>query len=329
MLLRIEASWWMTRLSFAWAPMLVPIGWFAAVGAHDYGRLVLTMVSLGCAGGTVTVLNDIFDRHKDAVTAPELPLASGLVSVTQAVATGGVLTCGFLAFLALASASVGAFVSATAVGAAAGGLIGAYSATKWHPVVAPMLAATVYAGVPFISWCAAGGGDPQPLLEVLAYAVCFGLATNIYTGAQDMDKDPDVGNSSIAVRLGMRLAFLLAGGLDAAAIVCVLLAALYLKRGDVGGVVALISLGVIAGSHVAAHRRGRGVRAGKRAEWVTLTSSVTLSRLVTQVAFVAIFSIPAAFGLASLLGLMLIGLIHGYKRRVVLGGLRRDLEAFG
>jgi 4-hydroxybenzoate polyprenyltransferase len=296
------------------------------VGVRDYVGLAAIVLALACAGGIATVLNDVFDREKDATTAPELPLPSGIVSLPLAAGALGALTCAFLAASAAASASPAAYAAAIAVSIAAGAAIGAYSGLKGHPALASMLAACGYASVPLLAWCAAGGGSAQPLLEVLAYAALFGLATNTYTGAQDMRRDPEVGNLSLAVTLGLRRAFLLAAGCDLLGVLCVLAAALYLGRTAVGVAGALFSLTLIGGSHVLAARTRRGADAAGRADWVQRTRFVTLARLVTQVAFLAVFSVAAAAVLTALLGTALAGLIVGYRRRVVLGELRRALQ---
>ena len=83
------------------------------------------------AGGVV--LNDVFDRHIDAVERPERPIPSGRVPASNAAAVGAALLAAGL--LAASRATRDALIVAAAIAA----LVILYDArTKRHPVVGPI-----------------------------------------------------------------------------------------------------------------------------------------------------------------------------------------------
>ena len=327
--LRLEAAFWLTRVGTVWAAMLAPAGWFAATGAEDFGGLALAMLAMACAGGIVGILNDVFDREKDRVTAPFLPIPAGLLTLPEALAAALALVGLFVIALGLASVSLAAYATALAAAAGAGLLVAAYSPAKRFTFAPMLLAATVYADIPFVVWCAAGGGGLQPLAEVLAYSVFFGLGTNTYTGMQDMDTDPEVGNSSLASSYGAARSYLLAAAFDLAAILCILLASLQIGRAEVGVPVALVCLVAIVGSQLLHRAAGGWSGEVVRARWARSAQTVTFTRVITQVGMIAVFSIPAAAVITGVLGALLVLLGRGYHRRIVLGGLRRQMTAAG
>src|SRR5262249_2677360 len=111
LLLRLEACWWMLRPpGFYVKSSIAAAGWFAATDHPGYARLVAIPVALGLAGGVVNVPNDVLDRKKDAVTAPELPLPSGIVTLPWALALLALLAFGVLVGVALATQSVPRFL---------------------------------------------------------------------------------------------------------------------------------------------------------------------------------------------------------------------------
>ncbi|HXW06768.1 MAG TPA: UbiA-like protein EboC [Vicinamibacterales bacterium] len=70
---------------------------FSIAGLQDAAELPWLLVATACLYGGGVVLNDVFDRHLDAVERPERPLPSGRVRVSTAAALGaGLLTGGVL-----------------------------------------------------------------------------------------------------------------------------------------------------------------------------------------------------------------------------------------
>ena len=71
---------------------------FAVAGLGNSGALPWLLVSTACLYAGGVVLNDVFDRHVDAVERPERPLPSGRVAASHAAALGaGLLAAGVLA----------------------------------------------------------------------------------------------------------------------------------------------------------------------------------------------------------------------------------------
>jgi len=108
------------------------------------------------AGGVV--LNDVFDRHVDAVERPERPIPSGRVPASHAATLGGVLLAAGV--VAAAQATRDALI----VGAAIAALVLLYDArTKRHAIAGPinmglcrglnlLLGVTAVAGAVWSSW---------------------------------------------------------------------------------------------------------------------------------------------------------------------------------
>ena len=85
-LLRVEAGWWMSRTFLSnlatWAAV---IGWVVAdPDLGSWGRMLALVVAIIALNGAMFIVNDILDADGDKVTAPYLPLPSGLLSLRQA-----------------------------------------------------------------------------------------------------------------------------------------------------------------------------------------------------------------------------------------------------
>ncbi|MQY03731.1 UbiA family prenyltransferase [Actinomadura macrotermitis] len=322
--LTFEALWWMTRIHLSNINM-----WPAVMGgvaaAHPLGvwRIVGLVVFTAAAGGALFIVNDILDADGDRVTAPYLPLPSGLVTVGQAWAATGAYFAAGIAALYLACGTPGRFGVAAGLTAATVVLSMAYSKVKDGGVVASVVISIPQTIPAVIAWYLAGGGRPWALALVVVYHLTACVSNNILAALRDVDLDPQVGNRTLPVRLGAARAFRLAAVVAYLALVPVAALSALLPSWT-GLPVAAVALVLMAGSHrrtlATFGEPGRG-RIQRMADMKVFKSG----EFVRHMAVVACFSVPAAAVTGAALYLMLWGGGRVYRARMINGGIRRSL----
>jgi len=325
-LLRLEGAWWMMRVS-VWMAIMVPAGSFAAADTPSPVELLAAVFATVLAGGLAVVMNDILDRKKDEVTAPELPLPSGVVTLAQALAFAAALTICTIGLWAVASTTLLGWVLALVISGFGGLLVVLYSFAKPFGLVGPLVGGLAYTTIPVAAWAAAGRGEGSYPIEIVGiYALLIGTGGIIHAAIRDVDTDGEVGNLTVAVRLGPRGALSLGTAFYLASTVCVAWAGIVDSRTAAGIALSVATILTILYAHLTAHRRMSGSAAG-RATRVNAMRPVTLSRLACHLAMIAIASplLAAAVGAVSLVVIPL--QIVGYRARIYRGGLKEALES--
>jgi 4-hydroxybenzoate polyprenyltransferase len=325
LLLRLEGSFWMMRVSWALdAPIIVPAGWMAASRAPGYD-MVAMMGAIGAGAAVTNILNDILDAEKDQLTGDtELLLANGVVSLTQAAATAAILALTLVGLLAVASADSTSFILALTAICLCVPLVGTYSYVKQNGLILPLVGGLVYAAIPFSTWLATGGGGDELLVvAVVGYALLFGLAAVILATLRDVDSEAAVGNRSIATRIGPAATLRLAACVDVIVHCCVIFVAAHQGRLAIGAPLAVASLVALLAAYRLAVRRQRSA-SGRHARTAAVRT-LNLLRFGSQLALLAIFSLPLALLVGAPIAFLVTMLIVGYERRVFGGGLRRAL----
>jgi 4-hydroxybenzoate polyprenyltransferase len=322
--LTVEACWWMMRPFFFISAVAVPAGWLAADDPPGEGRLLALTAALALAGGAVNVLNDILDADKDRRTAPELPIPSGLLTLTAATGLLGGLTLAVVGLFALGAPSLARLGAGLAVIGLGVTIVTAYSVLKSERLLAPLAAACAYASLAVTGWLVAGGGG-GPIAAVVACTLVFGVARNLLAAVRDVDADRSVGNESLAVRLGAPGTLRLAAALDVAAHACVVAVA-----APRAGALALAAIAASLAVTLLAYRRTFGLMRGaaNRAQRSRALWSAGLARWTSQFVLVGVLSVPV--GLATAAAACLLAALctpRAYERRLVGGALRRALEA--
>lgn len=320
--LRAEAAFWITRpVSITTAFIAIP-GWLAAESSTSTTRLVAMVAATMASRMAANVVNDLFDKDKDRVTAPWLPLPSGLLTVRQAMLVVGVLVGCMLVLLFVAAANSSRFflgVSGVIVGAL---VYSAYSFVKSYPVIAMAVTGFGYMCPPTIAWIVAGGGWSIELVVVLCYALVCGIAANVFSNIRDVDRDADVGNYSVAVRLGVERALLLSLTLEVVACLCIFGIAILRHRLIFGVVTGTVSIGLLTLAYLKSAKKLQ--LASSRTERMMLMGPIYLAR--NYVGLILMQSVP--IGCA-------VGLVHVvvrrapialYARRIQGGELRRALS---
>lgn len=323
--LHTEALWWMTRIHLS-NINIWPAVFGGIVATHPLRTTTMIELVLyaASAGGALFIVNDILDAKGDQVTAPYLPLPSGLVSIRQAWAgAAGFFLVGVIA-LVLACGSAARFGEAAGLTLATVGLSMAYSKVKDEGVVASLVISIPQTVPAVIGWRLAGGGRAWALVLVMASHVIACVCNNILAALRDVDLDPVVGNRTLPVRIGAAAAFRLAAATAYVAVAPILVLGLLVPGGWHGLAMAGAALVVLAASRrrtlAAFTQPGRG-RVQRMADMRTFKLGVYL----LHVAVAACFSLPAAVVAGALLYLMLRCGGWIYSRRLIGGGLRRSL----
>lgn len=317
----------MMRVSI-WMAIMVPAGSFAAGNEPSSLEIIAATAATVLAGGLAVVINDILDREKDELTAPELPLPSKVVTLRQAEVFAGILVGCIIGLWAVASVSLIGFAFALLVSGLGGALVVLYSVAKPYGLAAPVVGGCAYATIPAAAWFAAGGGDgPYPMGVVLLYAVLIGTGGIIHAAIRDVDTDGDVGNRTVAVRFGPERALDLGTIFYLGSTGAVLWAAAASSHLALGMVLTTAAGGAVLSAHHVAAKRQSDTQAFGRVKRVRAMRPATLSRLGCHVVFIALVSplLAAAIGVVSVALLPL--QIAGYRSRIYRGGLRQALEA--
>lgn len=326
-LLRAEAAWWMSRTFLSnlatWAAV---IGWVSAdPHLRSPGRMAALVVGIIALNGALFIVNDIIDADGDAVTAPYLPLPSGLLGTVQAWCAAG---AGFLAAglgIYLAAPDGARLAAATGLLLLAVLLSAVYSKAKAFGIWGSLTVAIPQSMPAFVGWLLAGGGPGGQAALMLAYLFLAGLSNNILAALRDVEKDPEAGNQTLAVRIGAPAAFRVAALVAVAALIPVLVLAVIRP-----GWWALLFAAAAAGIHASCYRRllrnfaeperGRTQRLADQRLW-------KLGEYIKHAGAVAAFNPLAGVISGIALYACLRGGYHLYNQRLVNGAIRRSLAA--
>jgi len=325
-LLRLEAAWWMSRTFLSnlttWAAL---VGWVAAdPDLTSWGRMAALLVAVTALNGAMFIINDLLDAEGDAVTAPYLPLPSGLLSRRQAwLAMGAGLLTAVLCVL-LAAPSAGRL--AVAAGLILLGTIpsAGYSKVKDLGIWGSLTVALPQCIAAVVAWVLAGGGPAGELLLVLAYLMLACVSNNILAALRDVEKDPEAGNRTLAVRLGAPRAFRAAALTGFAALAPVLVLAAVRP-----GWWALVFAGVGAAIHLFCYPRLLRSFADPERD---RTQRLADQRLWKLGEYVRHSSVVAAFNpvVGLVAGVVLYACLRGgyrvYNSRLVSGAIHRSLS---
>lgn len=321
--LRAEAVLWITRpVSITTAFIAIP-GWLAAKSSTSTTRLVAMVVAIMAGRMAANVVNDLFDKDKDRVTAPYLPLPSGLLTVRQAILVVGVLAGCMFALLFLAAAANWSRFFLGVGGVTVGALVySTYSFVKPYPVIALAVTGFVYMCPPTTAWIIAGGGWSIEFVVVLYYALMCGIAANVFSGIRDVGRDADVGNYSVAVRLGVKKALLLALTLESVACLCIFGISILRHCPIFGVLIGTVSIGLLTLTFLKSAEKIR--LASSRTERMILMGPIYLAR--NYIGIILVQSLPIGFAVGLVFVVVRRAPIALYARRIQRGELRRALS---
>jgi 4-hydroxybenzoate polyprenyltransferase and related prenyltransferases len=231
----------------------VVVGAVAMIAGGDgmtAARLAVSMTALQASIGT---LNDVVDAPRDAGHKPGKPIPAGLVSARLAVATvaaGGGVGVGLAIPSGWGTVTLALVVLAIGYGY---DLVFKGTAWSWLPfaVGIPLL--------PVYGWLGATGSLAGSFVVLLPVAVIAGAALAIANARADMERDATAGVDSVAIRLGLGLAW----AVNAVLLSCVVVAAIATLAASGASPVAsaaAIGAGLVIGLGVLVGRGGDRVR---------------------------------------------------------------------
>ncbi|MGH3937704.1 MAG: UbiA family prenyltransferase [Pseudonocardiaceae bacterium] len=325
-LLKCEAVWWMSRtLLTNLATWTMVMGWVVADPELDHGlRLAALYVAIVGMNGALFMINDILDAEGDAVTAPYLPLPSGLLTLRQTWIAVGVTAVAAIGSLALASGSTARF--GVNLGLVLSGIVLSmvYSKVKDHGLLGSITVAVPQSLPAVIAWVAAGGGAVGSLLLVLAYCLLASVSNNILAGLRDIDRDPEAGNRTLAVRIGAPAAFRVAAILGFTGMVPVVMLAMTVDSGWWAAPYLVVAAGIHALCYPRLIRCFAKPERGRTQRLADLRL-FKLGEYVRHSAVVAAFNPIAGLVTGVFLYTCLRGGYTMYNRRLVNGRISRSL----
>ena len=147
------------------------------------------------------VVNDIGDAKADRTSAPFLPIPSGMISKTMAMAEALLLGAVFLGCaIALAQSLVLTIVVLASVPAALGTMV-LYGRTKafWF---SPFLASVASSSFAAWAWILAGCGNVPAFMLLFGIASLHGIHANLRAQLRDIEGDQKAGTVTLAARIG-------------------------------------------------------------------------------------------------------------------------------
>jgi 4-hydroxybenzoate polyprenyltransferase len=239
--LRLEALFWLTRPQSAFSYLPIALAaWSIGRGrlqAADLGDFALLLLALMILQAAMFVLNDIFDAHNDSITAPFMPIPSGLVSRRAATGMAFALGVTMVALILVVAPTPTSLVLVLAMVPAALATFKLYSATKGY-WFSPLLEISTFTSAAVLAWLLAGGAQPDRFVVLFVIAAIHGIEANVRSQMRDVEGDPRAGNITLVARLGLSRSVWLLASIRTIEIVFV--GVLWLIFGSAGGVIWLM-----------------------------------------------------------------------------------------
>jgi 4-hydroxybenzoate polyprenyltransferase len=205
--LRLEGMFWLTRPQsfFSQVPIALAAWSLGAGGfvAGELGKVLLLVVFLMAFQAVMFVVNDIYDAEKDRISAPYMPIPSGIVTRNLAIAEAALLGLIFIGSFFAISHDWFAVVAVLVTIPAALGTMKLYGATKsaWF---SPLLGFTTFASAALWAWLMAGRQNQTAFALLFLAAGLHGIHANVRAQLRDIEGDPKAGNLTLAARLGAK-----------------------------------------------------------------------------------------------------------------------------
>jgi 4-hydroxybenzoate polyprenyltransferase len=202
--LTMEAMFWLCRPQTLFSKVPVSLAALYVGTLFPVAQLrdiVLVVILVSSYQALLFVVNDTMDASRDRVTAPHMPIPSGILSLKSSVVCAALLGSVFLiSQIMLAVDLTGVLLSLSTIPPA---LITMklYSATKsaWF---SPILASGSAASPTLWVWLLVGRGHFALFAVLFSVAVLHSLHTNLRAQLRDLEGDPRAGNLTLAVRVG-------------------------------------------------------------------------------------------------------------------------------
>lgn len=325
-LFKLEALWWLTRLYLNASPIWLSIfGWLAGGKEGGWHSLTLLFLAVILAGSAHMIQNDILDIEPDRVTAPYLPLPSGLLTRTEASRAMVVMSILAAAALAAAAPSVTVLLVCLALVVISGAGTRIYSAHKAWGAADSLFVGLSMAVTGTIGWLIGGGHETAQVLVIGAYGLVYGFTSNTWAALRDFDRDGLVGNLTLPVQIGGAATVRIALGTSFLQYVIAVGLMLIHKPSVFAMVLLPVALATQAIAAPGTIRKFGEPDLGRPQRHQDLRF-IRIGETLRFAAVVAIYSPLAAVIVFVVLELSMTFGGRAYKRRIVEGGLARALR---
>jgi 4-hydroxybenzoate polyprenyltransferase len=205
--LKLEGCVWLTRPQSLFSQVPIALAaWSVGRGglaASEVPNVLLLVLFLMAFQAAMFVVNDLYDAHRDKISAPYMPIPSGVVSRRAAIAEAALLGTTFVGCIfALAQDSFGIVAVLITIPAALG-TMKLYGATKsaWF---SPLLGSTTFASAALWAWLLAGRGNFSAFAVLFTVAALHGIHANVRAQLRDIEGDPRAGAVTLAARMGAK-----------------------------------------------------------------------------------------------------------------------------
>jgi len=210
--LRLEAAFWLTRPQSLFSKVpLAAAGWLVGRAGEPTtaSEAAILVGVLAAMQGAMFTINDVFDAPKDAISAPYLPIPSGLVSRNAARLQAVVLALCFGVGCLLLAEGLWAIFAVVATMPPAFVTMKLYGRSKsaWY---SPLLGSTASSSAASWAWLLAGAHNLGAFVLLFSAATLHGVHANLRAQLRDIHGDPLANNLTLAVRLGAKRTFWLA-----------------------------------------------------------------------------------------------------------------------
>lgn len=203
----LEGCIWLTRPQSLFSQVPIALAaWSIGCGGlvtSEIPNVMLLVLFLMTFQAAMFVVNDLYDAHRDKVSAPYMPIPSGVVSQRAAFTEAVVLGLVFVGCIFALARDWFGIIAVLITLPAAVGTMKLYGMTKsaWF---SPLLGSTTFASAALWAWLLAGRQNLDAFLLLFVIAALHGVHANVRAQLRDIEGDPQAGTVTLAARLGAK-----------------------------------------------------------------------------------------------------------------------------
>lgn len=206
-MLSLEGCFWLTRPQSLFSQVPIALAaWSIGRGgirASEALNVLILILFLMVFQAAMFVVNDVYDAHRDKISAPYMAIPSGVVSRRAAVIEAALLGAIFVGCIVVNSRDAFGILAVLITIPAALGTMKLYGLTKsaWF---SPLLGSTTFASAALWAWLMAGHQNFNVFLLLFGVAALHGIHANVRAQLRDIEGDPQAGAVTLAARMGAK-----------------------------------------------------------------------------------------------------------------------------
>lgn len=206
-MLSLEGCIWLTRPQSLFSQVPIALAAWSigrdGIRASETVNALILILFLMAFQGAMFVVNDVYDAHRDKISAPYMAIPSGVVSRRAAILEAALLGAIFVGCILINARDTWGILAVLATIPAALGTMKLYGSTKsaWF---SPLLGSTTFASAALWAWLLAGRQNLNAFLLLFLIAALHGIHANVRAQLRDIEGDPQAGAVTLAARLGAK-----------------------------------------------------------------------------------------------------------------------------